>query len=291
MLAVVARGAMDGDLPTRDALVYKDGDRLHGQLLRQEGNMLIFKSDRFGEQRVPADLAVVIKGEKGAPAPVASAKVPIPASTRAPLAEAVTSPVIPSAADQVEAEKVTVWERFSPAVLTARIREFFGPWKGRLAFSTEVIADTADRSTLSLEGRVSRKWTSNEVQVSARYDYAQTNELTTTDMIKADGLYRHNFTKNSFAQYRPTFEWNRAVIRSGVPADYVLLQQEIGAGINLLTSPARKLRVGVSENLFDVWTTSVPTSHSSRTAESAFIETELKLPWGLLLTDRGVYYY
>ena len=40
-----------------------------------------------------------------------------------------------------------------------------------------------------------------------------------------------------------------------------------------------------------MWTTSEPTSHSSRTAESVFLETELKLPWGLLLTDRGVYYY
>ena len=34
-----------------------------------------------------------------------------------------------------------------------------------------------------------------------------------------------------------------------------------------------------------------PTAHTARTAESAFVETELRLPWGLLLTDRGVYYY
>ena len=61
--------------------------------------------------------------------------------------------------------------------------------------------------------------------------------------------------------------------------------------MSLLTTPARKLRVGVSENLFDVWVTSPPASHNSRTAQSAFVETELKLPWSLLLTDRGVYYY
>jgi hypothetical protein len=286
--AVLAAGeAMEGELPARDVLVFKDGDRLNGQLLRQEGNILVFKSDRFGEQRVPADIAVVIKGEKPA-APVAA--TPVPATPSSVVAAPAAGPA-PTPAEKAEAEKVSRWERFSPAVLTAKVREYFGPWKGRVAFSTEVISDTADRTTLSLEGRLGRKWTNDEVQLNGRYDYAQTNDLTTTDMIKADGLLRHNFTKNSFAQYRPTLEWNRANFRSGLPADYVLLQQEIGAGINLLTSPARKLRVGVSENLFDVWTTSDPAAHTSRTAESAFVETELKLPWGMLLTDRGVYYY
>ena len=293
---VAARAAMEGDLPSRDVLVYKDGDRVHGQLLRQEGDILVFRSDRFGEQRVSVDLAVVIKGEKP-PEPVAEATVPetIPAT---PLKASTPPAVTAKAAEQVkaeraEAEQVSTWERFSPAVLTAKIRDFFGPWKGRVAFSTEVISDTADRTTMSLESRLGRKWTNDEVQLNARFDYAETNNLTTTDMFKADGLWRHNFSKNknAFTQYRPTLEWNRANFRSGVPADYVLLQQEIGAGINLLTKPARKLRVGLSENLFDVWTISAPTSHTARTAESAFVETELKLPWGLLLTDRGVYYY
>lgn len=290
--AVAAPAAMEGDLPSRDVLVYKDGDRLQGELLRQEGNILVFKSDRFGEQRVPSDQAVVIKGQKPV-VPVADAVVP-PAAPAGTVPPATTAKAVEQAqAEQAEAEQVSVWERFSPAVLTARLREFFGPWKGRLAFSTEVISDTADRTTMSLEGRLSRKWKSDELQLNARFDYAETNNVTTTDMFKADGLWRHNFSKNknAFTQYRPTLEWNRAIIRSGRPADYVLLQQEIGGGINLLTSPARKLRVGVSENLFDVWTTTDPRSHTSRTSESAFVETELKLPWGLLLSDRGVYYY
>lgn len=294
LLLSIGRAAMEGELPSRDVLVYKDGDRLHGRLLRQEGNILVFKSDRFGEQRVPADLAVVIKGEKPAEPVAATPPVIPPVPPATPKAQAVPPAVVAKAAERVEAEKVRMWERFSPAVLTAKVRELFGPWKGRIAFSTEIISEnTADRTTMSLEGRLNRKWTKDEVQLNGRYDFAQTNDLTTTDMIKGDGLWRHNFSKNNnaFVQYRPTLEWNRANFRSGLAADYVLLQQEIGAGINLLTTPARKLRLGVSENLFDVWTTSAPASHTARTAESAFIETELKLPWGLLLTDRGVYYY
>jgi hypothetical protein len=284
-LLVPAQAGTAIEVPPRDVLVFKDGDRLQGQLLRQEDGMIIFKSDRFGEQRVSADLAVVIK----APKPVAPVAAVPPATTL------VAVPTVPppgvKPAEQAEAEKVSVWERFSPAVLTARVRELFGPWKGRLAFSTEVVSDTADRSTISLEGKLDRKWKNDEVQLNGRYDYSETNKLTTTDMVKSDALWRHNFTKNSFAQYRPTLEWNRANFSAGVPADYVLLQQEIGGGLNLLTTPAHKLRMGLSENLFAVWTISPPTSHSSRTAESAFVETELKLPWGLLLTDRGVYYY
>lgn len=272
--------------PVHDVLVYKDGDRVQGKLLRQEGDLLVFQSDRFGLLQVPADRAVVIKAEKPV-APVAATPpaAPVPPAVREEQREK-------KAADRAEAEKVSRWEVFSPAVLAAKLRDYFGPWHGRLAFSTEVVSDTADRTNISLEGKLTRKWTADEVQLNGRYDFNQTNDLATTDTLKADGLWRHDFNhKTSFIQYRPTLEWNRANFKDGVPADYVLLQQEIGTGVTLLAKPARKLRVGVSENLFDVWNTSPPQSHSARTSESAFVETESRLPWGMLLSERGVYYY
>jgi hypothetical protein len=282
-IAVFGRAAEPG-VPARDVLVYQDGDRVQGRLLQQEGNILVFSSDRFGILRVPVEGTVVIKAEiPAAPATVVAATPP-----------AATAQVMQQekkAAEQAEAEHVSRAEKFYLAVLAAKLRNYFGPWRGRIAFSTEVVSDTADRSTLSLEGRLGRKWTADEVQLNGRSDYSKTNGLTTTDMVKGDGLWRHNFSKNSFAQYRPTLEWNRANFRASIPADYVLLQQEIGYGVSLITQPSRKLRVGVSENLFHVWNTSPPASHSSRTSESAFLETELRLPWGMLLTDRGVYYY
>jgi hypothetical protein len=76
-----------------------------------------------------------------------------------------------------------------------------------------------------------------------------------------------------------------------VPGDYVLLQQEIGAGLNLWASNKTKVRTGVSENLFDTWGLVPGGEHTSSTSESAFLENELKLPWSLLLVQRGVYYY
>lgn len=283
VLLPAAGRANEPEDAARDLLVYKDGDRVHGRVIEQKDGIILFQSDRFGLQRVPATGAVVIKAEK-----TEHVSTRPPAASPVAAAPAGAATAVPTAVNP-DAEART--EGFSNAVLLAKIREFFGPWKGRLAFSTEVVSDSAERSALSVEARLGRKWARDEVQLNARYDYSQTEEVTTTDMVKADGLWRHNFGRNSFAQYRPVLEWNRASIKSGRPADYVLLQQEVGAGISLLTKPSRKLRVGVSENLFDVWTTAEPTSHTSRTVESAFVETELRLPWALLLSDRGVYYY
>ena len=288
---VASARAADSQVKPRDTLVYKDGDRVQGRLVEQKDNVLIFQSDRFGELRVPATDAVIIKAEKPAetaPMPVVAGATPTPPPGK-PAGPAAKPE--PKAAERAEEEKVSIWEHLSPAVLTAGLRNFFGPWHGRVAFSTEVVSDTADRSNLSLEGQLKRKWKSDEVQLNGHYDFSETNQLTSTDTLKGDGLWRHDFKTDRFAQYRPSFEWNRASFTNGRPSDYLLLQQEIGVGVSLLSTPARKVRLGVSENLFDVWNTTPVEVHSSRAVESAFVETELKLPWGMLLTERGVYYY
>ena len=266
--------AAEPEPKSRDTLVYKDGDRVQGRLVGQQDSIIVFHSDRFGELRVPAADAVIIRAEK--PVELASA----------PGGQGETK-----AAERAEAERLSLWEHLSPAALTAGLRNFFGPWHGRAAFSTEVVSDTADRSNLSLEGQLRRKWKADEVQLTGRYDFSRTNQLTSTDLLKGDGLWRHDFAGDRFVQYRPSFEWNRASFTKGVPSDYVLFQQEIGVGLSLVRTPARKVRVGVSENIFDVWNTTPVNTHNSRTVESAFVETELRLPWGMLLTERGVYYY
>ena len=279
LLPVARAQPVDGN--PRDVLVYKDGDRVQGRLKGKVGEILVFQSERFGELRVPADQAVVIKADKSVAAtPAAGASQ----GTKAAAAQTKVE-------EQVAAEKISGWERFSPAVLASRLRDMFGPWHGRVAFSTEVVSDTADRTNVSVDTQLKRKWKADEVQLTARHDYSETNGITTTDLIKADGSWRHDFSKSLFTQYRPSVEWNRASFSAGMPKDYILLQQEIGAGFGLLTTPTRKVRVGLSENLFNVWNTSQPNLDTSRTAESAFLETELKIPWGLLVTSRTVYYY
>src|SRR3954463_425038 len=61
----------------RDTLTYKDGDRVQGVLVEQTEEIIVFKSDRFGELRISAKDAVVIKAEK----PVAGGAKTAPQTT------------------------------------------------------------------------------------------------------------------------------------------------------------------------------------------------------------------
>jgi len=76
-----------------------------------------------------------------------------------------------------------------------------------------------------------------------------------------------------------------------VPSDYVLVQQEFGVGRTLVANAKYQVRVGASENLFDVWSILPGDEHNSVTSESAFFESELKIPWGILLSERAVSYF
>ena len=299
VFCVVSEGAgsraSDALAVAHDALVYKDGDRLQGRLVSREGGVIVFKSDRFGELRVPAADAVVILAEK--PKAKVTEPSPTPAAATGGTAVAGTSatpagvgPARKTAAERDEEERMTIWERFSPWVLTAQVRNFFGPWHGRLALATETVADSTDRKKSSVDATLRRKWERDEVQLNGRFDYSETNSIATTDVVKATGSWRHDFTGRQFAQYRPSLEWNRANRKAGLPADYLLLQQEIGTGFTVLNTPGRKLRTGVSQNLFDLWNAQDLAQHNSRGVQSAFEEVEWTLPWRMSLAQRGVWY-
>lgn len=249
--------------PKLDVLMFKDGDRVTGHLVGRSGHVMVFDSDRFGLLRVPASEARVVLANPAPEAPAEPAVVTEPGSALASL---------------------------SPLVLARDLRDMFGSWHGRFAFSAEQLSDSLDHSSTTVEGSLKRKWAEDEVQLNGRYSFSEADHTTSTDLVKADGLWRHDFVNRLFTTYRPTLEWNRANFSNGVPADYVLLQQEIGTGVNVWSSGRQKLRTGVSENLFDVWVT--PTNaHSAQTSESAFVEAESKLPWQITLSDRGVWYY
>ncbi len=285
-LGAIAAPAAQNTTTTRDTLVYKDGDRVQGTLIEQASGVIVFKADRFGELRVPAADAVVIRAETHA----ADSTPPKPAQKTPSAVAASPEKIAAAAADRADEERVTLWDRFSPAVLTSRVRNYFGPWHGRFSFSAEVVTDVAERNNSSYEIHLARKWKADHVQLTARYDYNETNDVATTDIAKLSGQWRHEFTKTFFMQYRPTSEWNRASKFRGRPNDYVLLQQEIGAGYQVLTKPSRKLRAGVSQNLFDTWNSSPGLDHVSRGVVSTFEEAEFALPWRMTISQRGVWY-
>lgn len=252
---------------TKDELLFDDGDRVRGTFIERDGDILVFQSERFGVLRVPA----------------ASAKLTLANPPQPVVAEAVEG--------GGEADVEVEYFPFSPFALAGMLKNFFGSWHGRFTVSAEMMKDSVERNSGTIDGHVLRKWTNDEVQVSARYDYATLDESTpSTDMIKGSGVWRHDFPTKLFAVYRPTLEWNRAFYRQGEPADYVLLQQEFGAGLTVIDAENRKVRLGVAENLFDTWITPTET-HLSQTVESVFAEVEARLPWRIVVTDRGVWYY
>ncbi len=264
-----------------DVLIYADGDRVRGRFRERVGDTLVFQSEKFGLLKVPAAMAHV---EQGA----------LPAAMKALTHKQGTQVISPPSEhpEPAEAAEPAGWARFSPYALTQAMREFFGPWHGRFSVSSEIVSDTTERNNTMVEAKLQRKWTSDEVEGTIRYDYTKTGELTTKDVIKFAGSWRRDSKTRLFSVYRPSVEYNQAFKNpAGVYTDYVLVQQEIGAGVNVFTTPQRKLRVGLSENLFDVWATRPVRRHTAQTSESAFAEIEWTLPWKLHLTERGVWYY
>lgn len=268
-----------------DVLVYADGDRIQGRLISEEGDTIVFRSNRFGELRVPKKQAEVIRHVPAlasgtvvaTPPPAAPPVSPAPASTLAATA--------PGKPDAELAEERRIVER-----LANSLRQVFGPWHGRIAFSSQVVVDTSERHTEVLEGRMERKWTGDEFRVEGRYEFSSTNDVTSTDLTKGGAYWRHDITKRWFTIAHPSIEWNQNYVVDGVAADYFLIQHELGAGRTVWDRPGKKLRLGLAENIYDIWNLSSE-GHTTRNVESFFIEAEFKLPWNMKLTERGIRYF
>lgn len=255
--------------PTPHVLVYPDGDRVQGRVVAREGDVIVFRSARFGEIRVAAKDVTVIT------APVAAQRALVPAKSDGTSAGAAT-------AEPGEASE--------PEGLARFLKSVFGEWHGRFAFSTQVKHDASDRADVMVEGRIKRTWDKDEVNVAARYDYNETNGVDTTDKFTGNGLWRHRLKEPFFTVYRPSYEWNRAATLGAISYDYILLQQEVGLGLTVIKTDRWNVRIGVAENFFDNWDLTAD-QHRASNAESVFLEADLKLPWRVTLTERAVYFY
>lgn len=278
--------AAEASPPALDELVYNDGDRVRGHLVEKAGETIVFRSERFGLLRVPVSEAQVILAERPKEDTAVAA-----AGTAKPAGEK-PAPAPGVSAAETE-EESTFWlarAPFSPRALALALRKYFGAWHGRFSFAADSVTDTAERSSVTLETKLQRKWTRDEVEMTGRYDFGAVDNTKATDVVKAAGSYRHDFPSKLFFTYRPTLEWNRNYFVNNAPADYVLLQEEFGVGVNLIDTPAHKVRAGVAENLFDVWQTNTG-EHHGRPIESLFGEWQAKLPWRITLNERAVYYY
>lgn len=250
--------------PSPDVLVYRDGNRATGRLVERTGGTIVFASDRFGVLTVAASEAEVVAADAGtAKALGASA----PAPTSPPPAE--TGP--------------DNW-----------LHRHLRPWRGQLSLALEGKREDNRRNNLLLEARARRHWTHDELRLNSRYEYTEEDSRTTTDVLKADAYWRHDLPwlkRRLFALYSPEVEYNRGYKHEGLPIDYVLFKQEVGLGVAVVDHAQRKIRVGLAENRFDLWVVSPLSAHAASYAESAFLELELQLPYGIRITDRGTWYF
>jgi len=262
-----------------DVLVYKDGDRVQGRVVYDDGDTIVFRTNRFGELSVPHSQAEVIYGS----IPETPQTQPHTIAAMAPSAPAQTPAEAKGEAELAEERRVI-------GRLSTTLRRFFGPWHGRVSFSSEAVNAADSRQNEVLEGRMNRKWVADDVQLSTRYEFSSTNEVTNTDMTKGSAYWRHDLSRRWFSIVHPSYEWNRNYIYQDQEADYVLLQNELGGGFAVWDRPNKKLRLGLANNVYDVWNTSGD-GHTTRNVESVFIEAEFGLPWNVKLTERAIQYF
>ena len=263
--------------PGPDLLVYKDGNRATGRLVERKDNTIVFASDRFGLLSVAATDADVL------PATGASANPaePVVASTPPPSAPATATP----------APKQTPTGDTSP---NNWLHRHLRPWRGQLNLALEGKHEDNRRDKLLVELRAQRRWTADELRLNSRYEYTEEDTRTTTDLLKADAYWRHDLYhlgRRLFALYSPEAEYNRGYKYKETPIDYILLKQQLGLGLTVVDHATRKVRLGLAENRFDLWVLTPVYGHASAYAESAFLELELQLPYGIRITDRGTWYF
>ncbi len=279
-----------------DILMFRDGDRVRGKLVGRDGDSLVFQSTRFGELRVPADSVQVIPASGSGT--VAGAASPAPAEgPAAPPSRGVESEdgqVVHPASRPVSSHPAIVeatprpsWT--SPAGLALALRDLFGPWEGRVATTASLLTNTAQRTDIGANLSFKRKWERDEAKVDFQYDLAKTEAATDTNLLKGSGSWRHEMPGPWFVSYRPKLEWNRDYFVHKIDSSYFLLQDEIGIGLNVVEQEHRKVRCGLAEDVFDVWTLADGT-HTTRDNQSLFGEIEFGLPWRITLADRGTWY-
>lgn len=249
---------------TADVLVFKDGDRVQGTLLRIEGETVVFRANRFGDIRVARNDAKVI--------PEAAKDKAVSVRETPEKSEEVLAGAIPG------------------GTAPPRARSGPRPWTGRLCVSTEAIQDASERRAIVLDAQLSRKAASDQVKGDLHYEYRTQNSEKQNDELKGSAYWKHLLPNRLFSVYRPVIEWNRNAHINGAATPYVVAQQELGIGFSPIQRPNHTVSLGVSENLFNGWALNSPL-RVHRRVESVFVESEVSLPWNARLTQRSAVYH
>lgn len=268
LLSLLASGAT----AWADTLVFKNnGDRLAGTYVSTENGQIVFNTERFGIMRI-AQAEALVELESTA------AGVSKPAISEPQAGDAAMQPAMASAS--AEAAQLAMSAPKAAAIPKA------DPWHVRLAFSTELTHDTADRTEWIFELRLERKWAKDELRIEPRYEFRSENDNATADLFKVHGYYRHDIGRWWFLQYLPYYELNRQYTYQNLPLDYQYLRNEFGGGVRVVDQPGKILRVGAAKSFYNIHLIKYD-QDIALNGESVFVEAELDLPWRVSIRDRG----
>jgi hypothetical protein len=245
--------------PALQWLVYHDGTRLPGHLLRREGEDLVFLSPRFGELRVSSREATLAPSALPAPPAGPSAIPPAPpAPNPAPVVTATPPPPAPDA------------------------------WRGRVSASLETIVEADKRNNLIFALRLNRKWRKHEVIFNTSYELREENERTATDLVRSDLLLRHDWENRWYLQYRLQADYNRSFRVANFDLPYLFTRQDAVIGYRLIDGPRGMLRLGTGpvHYFFTLVDAEVSAGQEQLYAMGEFVEASLTLPWRTRLFGR-----
>ena len=244
--------------PPLQWLVYHDGTRLPGHLLRHEGDDLVFHSPRFGELRVSSREAFLAPSTIPEPSPGTSAAPPaLPAPAPAPVAVASAPAPAPDA------------------------------WRGRLSSSLENIVESDRRTNLLVSLRLNRKWRHHEVILNTSYELRKERERTATDLLRSDLLLRHDWENRWYLQYRLQADYNRSFRVANFDLPYLFTRQDAVIGYRLIDGPRGMLRFGTGPvHYFFTLVDAEVSAQEQIFGMGEFVEATLNLPWRIQLFGR-----
>lgn len=230
-------------------LVCLNGDRLAGEIVAETGDTIVFKATNFGAVCVKRSAVERIEGSAKK---VDSAK----SGSTAAAGERSSAPAASS-------------------------------WKGRAALTIDRTRSGGHQDSVAFVVNLQREWSRDELRLESTYDLRRDDQRRNADLLKSSTQWVHRLSNRYFATYRVADEWNRSMNYQDRDISYLFLQQELGVGVTFAPTRGPRVRLGVSENFFNVW---VRPSDLSRAAnnESLFAEVEWKLPWDARLVHRGV---
>lgn len=253
---------------SRDELTMANGEIAYGHYVGRDGEHVVFDSDNFGRVRVRADQ---VKLKLSGTAEVLSFS---------PAAIQTESNAKKEARDEEEYVRKSWMRRLLPG------------WGGSIRLSEEFRSDGNLKNNFMTEIHLRRETNNNTLRLNGSYEHTVENDRTTVQLTKGDAYWRHHFTPRYFSVYVPTAEYNQCYEKDGVFLDYLLTRQEIGAGLVLLGTKRYQIRAGVAENFFKVWVWSKGTGGTGHAwVESAFMETDIKLPFAMRFIQRGTWYF